>query len=114
MGRSPMQDRMHDTMLLDELIRLARTDADPSPATWPSSRAEYAGLVIDKDDPYRVRYGEIIGRDWAGVERGFFDYAIKDPIATLAAYTAMRREAVGLMEDHGSDPARRGSSGSAC
>ena len=28
------------------------------------------------------------------VERGFFDYAIKDPIVTLAAYEAMAREAI--------------------
>ena len=84
-------DRMHDTMLLDELIRLARTDAYPRPRDLGVVALEYAGLEIDKDDPYRLRYAEIIGRDWATVERGFFDYAVKDPIATLAAYRAMRR-----------------------
>jgi hypothetical protein len=100
-------DRMHDTMLLDELIRLARTDAYPRARDLGVVALEYAGLEIDKDDPFRLRYGEIIGRDWATVERGFFDYAIKDPIATLAAYHAMRAEAIKLMEVHGYDPSRR-------
>jgi hypothetical protein len=100
-------DRMHDTMLLDELIRLARTDAYPCPRDLSVVAFEYAGLQIDKDDPFRLRYGEIIGRDWAVVERGFFDYAVKDPIATLAAYYPMRADAIKLMEAHGYDPSRR-------
>jgi hypothetical protein len=101
------EDRMHDTMLLDELIRLARTDAYPRARDLRVIALKYAGLEIDKDDPFRLRYGEIIGRDWATVERGFFDYAVKDPIATLAAYRPMRAEAIKLMEAHGYDPSRR-------
>jgi hypothetical protein len=100
-------DQMHDTMLLDELIRLARTDAYPRARDLGVVALEYAGLELDKADPFRLRYGEIIGRDWAAVERGFFDYAVKDPIATLAAYHPMRAEAIKLMEAHGYDPSRR-------
>jgi hypothetical protein len=100
-------NRMHDTMLLDELIRLARTDAYPRARDLGVVAREYVGLEIDKDDPFRLRYGEVIGRDWAAVERGFFDYAVKDPIATLAVYHAMRAEAIELMEAHGYDPSRR-------
>jgi hypothetical protein len=91
-------DRMHDTMLLDELIRLARTDAYPRPRNLAEVADEYAGMKIDKSDPYRLRYAEIIGRDWATVERGFFEYAVKDPIATLTAYQAMYSKAIELME----------------
>ena len=98
---------MHDTMLLDELIRLARTDAYPVARDLGVVALEYAGMEIDKDDPFRLRYGEIIGRDWAAVERGFFDYAVKEPIATLAAYHPIRAEAIKLMEAHGYDPSRR-------
>ena len=98
--------RMHDTMLLDQLIYLARNDAHPHPRDLGEIAREYAGLQLDKSDPYRLRYGEIIGRDWTGVERGFFDYAIKDPIATLATYLAMSEGAANLMEAHGHDPAR--------
>jgi hypothetical protein len=100
-------DRMHDTMLLDELIRLARTDTYPRARDLGVVALEFAGLEIDKNDPFRLRYAEIIGRDWATVERGFFDYGVKDPIATLAAYHPMRAEAIKLMEAHGYDPSRR-------
>jgi hypothetical protein len=107
-ARAVYDGRVHDAMLLDQLLRLARTDAHPRPRNLAEVALEYAGLVIDKTDPYRLRYGEIIGKDWATVEQGFFDYAVKDPIATLAAYQAMYPEAVKLMEAHGYDPARRG------
>ena len=47
---------------------------------------QYAGMEISKEDPFRMRYGEIIGVDWAGVEDGFFEYAVKDVIVTLRAF----------------------------
>lgn len=100
-------DRMHDTMILDQLIRLARTDAHPRPRNLAEVAGEYAGLEVDKLDPFRLRYGEIIGRDWDFVERGFFEYAIKDPIVTLAAYERMSKQAITLMEAHGHGPVRR-------
>ncbi len=97
-------DRVHDTMHLDGLIRLGRTDADPKFRDLAAVAGEYAGLPLDKQDPYRSRYAEIIGSDWATVERGFFEYAIKDPIATLAAHEVMVVEADGIMAAHGLDP----------
>jgi hypothetical protein len=97
-------DRMHDTMLLDQLIRLARDDAHPRPRNLAEVAREYAGLVVDKSDPYRLRYAEIIGQDWADVDPGFFQYAIKDPIATWASYQTMASEAIELMEVNGYDP----------
>jgi hypothetical protein len=97
-------NRVHDTMHLDGLIRLGRTDANPLPRNLAVVAFEYAGLVVDKDDPFRLRYGEILGKDWATVERGFFEYAVRDPIATLAAYEAMIVEAAGIMASHGLDP----------
>jgi hypothetical protein len=101
------EGRMHDTMLLDGLIRLARTDAYPRPRDLAEVALAYAGLAIDKCDPYRLRYGEILGVDWAKVEPAFFEYAVKDAIVTLAAYEAMLPIAIKLMEDHGDDPSRR-------
>jgi hypothetical protein len=97
-------NRVHDTMHLDGLIRLGRTDADPRYRDLAVVAGEYAGHTLDKDDPYRRRYGEIKGRDWATVERGFFEYAVKDVIATQAAYRAMSVEAAGIMAAHGLDP----------
>ena len=76
-------NRLHDPMLLDQLIELALRDAEPRPRNLAIVGKQYAGLEITKDDPYRKRYGEIIGVDWADVEEGFFSYAIKDAIVTL-------------------------------
>jgi hypothetical protein len=95
------RNRLHDSMLLDMLVRLARDDSYPSPRDLAVVAGQYAGLEVNKDDPYRVRYGEIIGKGWAEVEGGFFDYAIKDVIVTRPAYLAIRKQAVGLVEELG-------------
>jgi DNA polymerase I-like protein with 3'-5' exonuclease and polymerase domains len=91
--RTADDGRMHDTMLLDMLVRLALHDADPRSRDLAILAEEYTGLEITKDDPYRLRYGELIGRGWDGVEPGFFEYAIKDPIVTWHTYESLRRQA---------------------
>ena len=88
---------MHDPMLLDQLIELALRDAEPRPRNLAIVAKQYAGLEISKDDPFRMRYAEIIGVDWAEVEEGFFAYAIKDAIVTLRAFRPMLLEAQRLM-----------------
>jgi len=78
--------RLCCTMLLDCLIRLAQTDAEPINRDLGTIAAEYCGLQIDKQDPYRLRYGELIGLPafaWRNTDPGFWHYAAKDPIATL-------------------------------
>jgi hypothetical protein len=90
-------------MILDMLLRLAQSDAYPRPRDLAVIAKEYVGLSISKDDPYRKRYGEIIGRDWESVEPGFFAYAIKDPIATWYAYAALRRRAEEVAREAGVD-----------
>src|SRR5207248_4695420 len=52
--------RLHDLMILEALVRLARTDAYPSPRDLGIVAKEYGELAINKDDPYRLRYAEII------------------------------------------------------
>src|SRR5262249_44897867 len=52
--------RLHDSMLLDMLVRLAEDDTFPDPRNLEVIARAYAGLAIDKDDPYRLRYGEIL------------------------------------------------------
>lgn len=90
------EGRMHDTMILDMLIRLARLDAYPQPRNLAVLGSEYAGLDISKDDPYRLRYGEIVGKDWADVDSRFFEYAIKDPIVTWHVYRELNEQAVSI------------------
>ena len=62
--------RLVCTMLLDSLIRLARIDAEPISRDLGTVASEYCpGVQLDKSDPYRLRYGELIGlstADWCG------------------------------------------------
>ena len=106
-------NRMHDTMLLDALIRLAEgraqkirsSDKDWLPLrTLAEVAVDYTALRITKDDPYRKRYAEIIGKDWVEVDEGFFTYAMKDAIVTYRAYFGMIDKAERLMLEHGYNP----------
>jgi len=87
------QGRLHDTMLLDALLRLAATDEFPQNRDLGMIAQDYAGIPIDKCDPYRLRYGEIIGQDLTNVEPGFLSYAITDAIATRLAWDKLQSEA---------------------
>jgi DNA polymerase I-like protein with 3'-5' exonuclease and polymerase domains len=87
------ENRAHDTLILDALYRLAMYDSYPRPRDLGTLAREYAGLEIDKADPYRLRYGEIIDRPWNAVDPGFFEYAIKDAVATWRVDAALRQKA---------------------
>ncbi|WP_197231531.1 DNA polymerase [Novipirellula artificiosorum] len=81
--------RLHDTMLLDSLVRLARSDEFPTNRDLGTLAQSYLKIAIDKDDPYRLRYGELIGQPWDNAEPGFFTYAIKDAIVTWSLYKVL-------------------------
>jgi len=108
--------RLHDTMLLDILLRLARGESanneDESRGVEPRNLAvvvnDYTGMEISKEDPYRLRFGELIDCDWDTADPGFFQYAIKDAICTLLAYQHMRSLAVEAMTAHGYRSAQNG------
>ena len=90
--------RLHCTMLLEALIRLARKDEEPVYRDLGRVSKYYLGVVIDKDDPFRIRYGEIIGKPWDQCEAGFFTYAIKDAIVTHQLYETLSATAKKLIE----------------
>ena len=96
--------RLHDTMLLDMLVRLA-TDSDNSPKFPPRNLGEvaleYVGIQLDKKNPYRKRFAELIGVDWSTVAPGFFKYAAADAVATARVYSRLRSLARKLMKKHG-------------
>jgi site-specific DNA-adenine methylase len=94
------EGRLGDSMILDGLLRLARNDSFPAPRDLGVVAREYAGLEISKEDPYRLRYSELIGKPWPPGDRGFLDYAIKDAIATWSVYQAIRRQALTLADAH--------------
>jgi hypothetical protein len=96
------QGRVHDLMYLDMLIRLARgTDSptastDLQPDNLGTVAARYADIVINKDDPYRLRYGEIQDVDWGEVDPGFFLYAAGDVYGTYWGWLGAVRAAEAL------------------
>jgi hypothetical protein len=55
----------HDTMILDALIKLAKGEAEGTKfymRNLGEVAKKYAGITLNKQDPYRKRYGEIIGK----------------------------------------------------
>lgn len=94
-----LEDKLHDSMILDMLLRLGESDAFPVPRSLKDVAAEYAGIKLNKQDPYRLRFGEIVGMALEDVELGFFEYAAADPLATLHAYAELVERAEWLLRE---------------
>jgi DNA polymerase family A/3'-5' exonuclease len=96
------ESRCHDTMILDQLIRLAQTKGsrggDAAEAD-ENIRARnlgviakiYLNLEVDKEDTHRLRYAELLDiKDWHALEdKGWWEYAIKDSIVVSILYRRM-------------------------
>ena len=91
-------NRLHDSMILDQLIRLGRDGVFLSCRDLSEVAAEYAKLSISKDNPYRLQFEKIIGKEWSQVEEGFFVYAAADALATIKSYIALRSAAQVIAE----------------
>ena len=87
------EGRLHDTMLLDQLLQLAESDAYPRPRNLGLVANEWAGLQLDKEDPFRTRFSELLGVDWGRVDPGFFEYAVRDAEATVRSWWSMKSAA---------------------
>lgn len=97
--------RAHDTMLLDQLVRLAKGDwakGGVKPRNLEEVSLQYcpghaANKEMGGEDPYRMRFGELLGVvNWGLMDPGFFDYAARDALATYHAYLALKKEAEAL------------------
>ena len=101
------QRRLHDTMLLDLLVRLAQ-GGDVSKKDFYRDLGRVAeellDLRLDKESPYRERFAELIGADWLAADPGFFEYAVPDAIATARIYPVLHQAARQLMDSCGYDP----------
>jgi DNA polymerase I-like protein with 3'-5' exonuclease and polymerase domains len=106
-GRALLHDKVeighvHDTMLLELLIVLATTGGQREgvgfkPPTLDELTTKWGNLRTPKDDPYRQRYGEIVGVPFADVtDRGFWDYAILDAVNLATVWPAMSAMAFDL------------------
>lgn len=85
--------KMFCTQLLDAVVRLASGEVDLG--TEPDSKRPIRNLEKlthaygldcappDKASPFRKRFGKLLDQpDWNEVDRGFFDYAASDTVAT--------------------------------
>lgn len=110
--------RLFDTMILDMLIQLANGQYRHVPSARAKSREErkvyqgnlgdvlrdYTTLQIEKEDPYRWRFGELLGLEieqFADADEGFFQYAIADAAATHLLYPVLCQAAYELMLEQG-------------
>jgi len=106
---------LHDSMVLDLLIQLATSkyrkggygeDAKLYPTNLAVLAEEFGVAELDKSDPYRLRYGELIGLSKEDIEDhpeadGFIQYALGDVIATYGVYKKQYQKALQLMKDVG-------------
>ena len=81
-----------DTMHLDFLVRLATAKSRQHfrGRNLGEVAKDWASVEVDKEDPYRMRFAELLEvpvEQWeTGVERGFFEYACGDTAVVLPIY----------------------------
>jgi hypothetical protein len=117
------QGRLFDTQILDMLLQLAtgkfrkvgaagatrrkaKEDSKVYPGNLAEVAADYTTLRVTKDDPFRERFGELVGLDvgaWRGVDPGFFQYAVRDAFTTYRLYPALANTAYQEMVAYGFD-----------
>lgn len=101
-------NQIHDTLLLDLLVKIGKGEGEQTgwdADLWSQNLARVAAryaphVTVDKKDPFRLRYGELLGLDDRnGVDEGFFAYAATDAYATHQIYCALYKEALVLAND---------------
>ncbi len=114
--RAAEEGRLHDTLVLDWLGRLAngvfdRPVRNPVTGVWETPQAkvrsldvlaqEYCGIILYKDPAIRLTYGQFLGRPLADLPVTHRRYAEDDARATLAVYCELRRRLLGLRAKNG-------------
>lgn len=96
--------RLHDTMLLDQLVRIGEGQgAQGKGGTHRRNLGVLAEAVgspfaadVDKESQFRKRFGELLEMHWSLADPGFFEYAVRDAQAVWDIYHRLvaRAEAV--------------------
>lgn len=87
---------VHDTMVLETLLQIARGSSVHTDKILRSRSLQYlaesrCGRILPKDDVVRLHFGDYLGREHA-LPQVFRDYAEQDAVATLAVYRAQLPE----------------------
>lgn len=109
-------NKFSDTAVLDLLVQLGTGKYRYGAGKGEDTKLFMANLAVlseqygcgelDKEDPYRLRFGEWVGLSEEQIEahpefEGFASYALKDVIATWRVYPHQRKQAVGIMRRAG-------------
>lgn len=89
------EGRIHDTMLLEQLVRIARgsaAEALKEGLTLKALAKRYAGLDLDKSD-VRVTFGQFEGEQIESIPPTYLEYAAADAEATYLIHRAQRNTA---------------------
>jgi hypothetical protein len=92
--------RLRDAMILDFLVALGEGRLPEVRGLGRASK-DILRADIDKKDPYRLRFGETIGKDWAEVDPGFWQYAVRDVIVTWELYHRLYQRAMAVRSRSG-------------
>ncbi len=79
------RDRVYDVLLAEKLLDVA-TDTFAKHYDLGAVSERRCGLVVDKTDPWRLRYVELLGLEisqWPAAAR---EYALRDAVATYAVW----------------------------
>jgi DNA polymerase I-like protein with 3'-5' exonuclease and polymerase domains len=84
--RLAVDNQFFDTMLFDGLLRLGTVGDGAHGHNLADLAADSLGVKLAKEDPFRLRFAELVGADWTKVDVGFFDYAIRDVVVTYLIF----------------------------
>jgi hypothetical protein len=94
--------QLHCTLTLAQLVDIAeRDDLRSNSYSLAALGERYLGLRLDKNDPYRCRFGELVGHDWdQPVDLRFLEYALPDAIICYRLWQALRNRCQELARRH--------------
>lgn len=96
------QGQLHCSLLLAMLVDIGvHDDTDRFRYGLDDLAARYLGLQVDKSDPHRLKFGELLGHDWTQpVDPGYLSYAAADPFITLQLWQELKRRAIDIINRH--------------
>jgi hypothetical protein len=99
------QGQLRDAMLLDSLLEIATTGEAQKYRSLEEAAEHYrVDLKLDKagNDHYRKNYAELLGVPLVEVkDRGWFDYAAADALATYKVYEVQQQQVAALLKQNG-------------
>ncbi len=81
-------DRVVDVLTREKMIDMAEGTARGRKYNLGDVADRRASIEVNKDDPWRLRYIELLGREILGWPEGAGTYAIRDPWATFQVHAA--------------------------